>query len=216
MSTPSHHDLAKYCKISYSLKTHSVNEVDAYVINHRDYYVIAFTGTEAATLWPWDKSEDGISNWKDIRADLRFVRHDHPEYGRVHRGFIQGALKWFKTFEHRFKKDKPIYLTGHSKGAGEAAQLARIMFLEGFDIAEVVLFAEPGGHYIGSRKHFDSLNLKVCSYIYGSDIIRFMPPWGRQSAKITKLGPRRFFPSFKDHDIDNYIKATGALKDFCE
>lgn len=216
MSSPDHHELAKNCQISYTLKTYSVNEVDAFVINHKDYYIIAFTGTEAGKLWPWDKSEEGISNWKDIRADLRFVRHDHPEYGRVHRGFIHGATRWCNMYKGRFDKKKPIYLTGHSKGAGEATQAARILFLEGYNIAEVVLFAEPSGHYIGSRKHFDSLGMKVTSYIYGNDIIRFLPPWGRRSTDTTKIGPWRFWPSIKDHDVTNYVKATGALKYFCE
>lgn len=214
MSLPLHHDLAKYCKIAYTLKTFSVNEVDAYVVNHKDYYIIAFTGTEADKLWPWDKSEQGRNNWKDIRADLRFFRHDHPEYGRMHRGFINGATKWTDVYKDRFNKTKPIYFTGHSKGAGEATQAARIMFLDGFNVAEVVLFAEPRGHYIGSRKHFDSLQMKVTTYIYGNDIIRFLPPWGRQSAKVTKLGPFRLYPSIKDHGIDNYINATGTLRYF--
>lgn len=208
------YDLARLCNRSYATATHSVNEVDALVIEYEHFTVIAMRGTEASNLWPWAEDIsfwESISNWWDVVRDLRVIPWRN-EFGWSHAGFQKGADAWVDEFADQLNPIKPIVICGHSLGAGLAPHIALLLKFLGFTVESVVMFGEPRGLLSSSRKEFKLSGIPAQSFKNGGDVICTIPPWGKHAVKQTKIGRRTWRPSFKDHDITEYmavLKQTG-------
>lgn len=204
----SHAWLALLCsKVYETADTHllTINEVDCLVMEADEYVVLAFRGTEASAAWPVKWSWQALSNTRDIIRDLRFVPWKEPgTCNWVHKGFGISAQWWFEEFVSELPKGKPVYLTGHSLGAGIAPLVARLLHGVGYSVAEVVLFGEPGGHYGRSASRYRELGIKTTSYRHRKDWIRWAGV-GAKSVPPTVLNPGRY-SAWESHDIDLYYQ----------
>ncbi len=153
---------------------------------NEDHTIIALRGSEPEWL-------DWLSNILIIpRLINRRWRHS---------GFHYAALVWFREFQHLLDKDKNYVLTGHSRGAALATQLALIMSRRGYTVSEVVGFAEPNSLYT-FKSPLSVEGIDATSYINDGDWINWFPPFGRPCKKRSRLsGPAR------GHSIDAYIES---------
>jgi hypothetical protein len=67
--------------------------------------------------------------------------------GNLHAGFHQNLPALIKQVTPDIPAGARIIVTGHSKGAGEAAQLGALLKLAGYDVVGLVLFACPRPGY---------------------------------------------------------------------
>lgn len=98
-----------------------------------DEIVLAFRGTHDAQDWLQD-------------AKIEMVHYPYDDYGtKVHRGFLEDVMALFPKICERLERNlKPIFITGHSKGAAEASLCALMLSqFSKYDIHAVYSFASP-------------------------------------------------------------------------
>ncbi len=71
----------------------------------------------------------------------------HPQLGAVHSGFFQNLPALVKQLMPDIASGARVVVTGHSKGAGEAALLGALLKLAGIDVIGLALFACPHPGY---------------------------------------------------------------------
>ncbi|GGO89061.1 hypothetical protein GCM10011348_45930 [Marinobacterium nitratireducens] len=208
----SHLELAHLCSRVYDARgpeVRSRHETDVLIEDRGDVIILAVRGTEWSNAWPRNWSWEGLSNLRDVARDLWFFPWKDPVSRTwVHSGFGWSALTWFRRYRTTLQKTNTRYIvTGHSLGAAIAPQLARMMKLHGWQIDEVVLFGEPGGHYWGSRDNYAALNIPTTSYrtrwdwIQAAGYGRTVP---RTILETEGLGPR------ESHQIEAYVESMAA------
>ena len=82
---------------------------------------------------------------EDWFANLAAWPVEHPDLGMVHPGFCDGIAAVWRRVKPRIKGR--LYITGHSRGAAQAALLTAIAVLDNIRPARVVLLGcpRPGG-----------------------------------------------------------------------
>jgi len=197
----SHVYLAQCCRRAYGDRGPSVlsrREVEVSVYSpayHPDVRVLAVRGTEVGGR---------LSNLVDIVRDLCAIPWRCPVTGvRAHRGFMRGAYLWVDAFVRDLDPRWSYVVTGHSMGAAIAPHLARYLHLRGLEVPEVVLFAEPAGHYGGSRAHYAGLGLRTTSYRIKNDWIRTAGFGGRTVAPV--LLPAYGANCWESHGMPRYV-----------
>jgi hypothetical protein len=162
----------------------SVGNTQAYVATDDDHIVVAFRGTEAPT------SIEGLKDWLLTDANNYLILPegrigtDFAAAGvgaRFHRGFMTALSDIWDPVcsaveEELKKKERPLWLTGHSLG-GALALLAAWRFLrKTMDVYRVYTF---GGPMVGNEaavKAFDKeLEGKVYRFVHGPDIVPKLP-----------------------------------------
>lgn len=214
-----------------------VHEVDCLVKRTDNGYVIlAFRGTEVSRIRPksWHPRDiwRGLVNIRDVIRDLRFVpwrdKESFPdERFWVHKGFGISAQWWIDEFAAPVDPDSDdvrwntsrlwgeiksfsdqIIVTGHSLGAGVAPNVARYLELLGFNVAEVVVFGEPKGHYWGSKRHYETYGIPTTSYRIDQDWIRRAGIGETISDPV--ILPLPDVSSREAHDIEHYMAILAA------
>ena len=197
-----HCAVAQLCELSYHRTTFSISEVDVLMVDVGPAIHLAVRGTEIADLKPkaWSVAaiKESLSSIRDIFRDLRIYRM-RTRRGRVHRGFYLSALRWVTKFSGSLP-NKPIYISGHSKGAAEASHIAQMLAERGKSIKQLVMFGEPSSRDKLSRDYFNTLAIPTVSYINPGDWIRFTPPWDHPTVPRTKI------LGAKGHSIETYIR----------
>lgn len=183
----------------------TASEVDIMITKLSVSTVLAVRGTEGSNLFPFDFSWGGIKNWRDVFRDLRFLPM-RTGHGLVHRGFRLSALRWFAAYQDALDCDEDYILTGHSKGAAEAVQLAILLRCQGYKVRQVVVFAEPKSLSGMARRFYNKLGIDTSTYINHGDPIRFTPPWGRTCAPRIKIKA-----PLKGHAVENYVTVITRL-----
>ena len=194
-----HFDLARICELAYKAKTGSVGEVEYLITEHDGFTVIAFRGTEATRWW----SNGG---WRDILRDVRFIPWYDRRIGWAHAGFLKGAKRAVEQILE-LHLPGPIYVTGHSLGAGLATCAAAILKAQGLDIWEAVLFGSPRALTKSAQKRY---KVKCTSYRNGHDFVTTVPrrSWGfRHPVELTQLGKQGADRTWSDHWIPLYTEA---------
>lgn len=99
---------------------HRETEVEHSVVTARSAHYVTFRGTEPSVLADWVE-------------DARVIRRDYRDEDGVHSGFL-GAVEGVadEVFD-RVSDGRPVYVTGHSKGAANATVLA-LMSLDRRDV----------------------------------------------------------------------------------
>lgn len=179
----------------------TTSEVDVLLTETPTTVILAVRGTEGSNLFPLDFSWGGLMNWKDVFRDMRFYPMN-THHGRVHRGFRLSALRWYKAFKGELDFKREYVLTGHSKGAAEAVQLAMLMASHGHKVKQVTVFAEPASLFYRARKHYATLGIESTSYINRGDPIKWTPPWAGPCVKRTKVAATK-----RGHSMRNYVDA---------
>jgi hypothetical protein len=88
--------------------------------------------------------------------------------------------------------------------------LARIMVDFGFNVADVVVFGEPRGHYWGSDREYQSHGIPTTSYRNQNDWIRFAG-FGSTSVPATVLPCE--LSCKRSHSIEVYAKSLANLQE---
>lgn len=95
----------------------------------------------------------GTENPPGWMADADILPFAHPVLGRLHSGFWQNIPALLDQLEPDIQAlvatipDLEIEVDGHSKGAGEAAQLAGALHAGGWNVVQVYLFACPNAGF---------------------------------------------------------------------
>jgi len=196
----SHTDLAKICQLGYKEHTARLKgDIEYLITEYRGYTVIVPRGTEVKKWW---KS----GGWMDIIRDIRLVPWYDYRVGWAHSGFLKAAQKIANDILE-YHLPGPMYITGHSLGAGIAIPLSMILKANGLDVRGVVLFGSPRSLKKSAAKRFD---VPCTSYRNGYDFVTTVPArfWGyRHPVELTQLGIKGNKRTWGDHWIPLYIEA---------
>jgi hypothetical protein len=140
-----------------------------------DGIIVSFRGTLPPT-----PTIDSIADWIENIFYAKTVTNQYLS-GDVHEGF----LKAFLTMQDDIKqaldtfsaKNKPLYITGHSKG-GALAPIAAMYLKNRYDynITNVITFAGPKPGNAHFALHYNSLVPESTNYENYLDIVPLLPP----------------------------------------
>lgn len=128
---------------------------------------------------------------------------------RKHIGWFAQLASVYLPLRRHLSKDKRVLVVGYSQGAALALLLCDHLRRKGFDV-EVCAFAAPKPFRFLYRPE-----LKGVIYRYGMDLVTFLPPvtlFYKHGLEVTRIGPKRFFFSIKDHFPNNYKNAIVQLE----
>jgi hypothetical protein len=162
----------------------SVGNTQAFLATNDNHIVVAFRGTESPT------SVEGLKDWLLTDAN-NFLILPEGRIGtdfvaagvgtRYHKGFMTALADiWDPLFEATqaeiTKKERPLWLTGHSLG-GALALLAAWRFLrKTVDVYRIYTFGGPMVGNAAAVKAFDQeLQGKVFRFVHGPDIVPHLP-----------------------------------------
>ena len=140
-----------------------LKDAQAYILSTEDCVVLAFRGSEPDV-------------YKDYLTDLHIKPTEFPDKGMVHGGFFAAVNGQFwdkvqQTLNNENLKNKPLWITGHSLGAGLSTIAAA--------------YLEPHGLYnFGSSRVGDSAfkasfeGKNVHRFANCSDLVTHLPPKG--------------------------------------
>jgi len=141
-----------------------------YLVSNDKYAVVAFRGSEA-------KLREGDSNighiFADWMANFNFAPEPWEQGGNVHRGF-KGALDevWNELEKHISylqKKNRKIWITGHSLGAA----LATLAADRYGNVQGLYTYGSPR---VGDRDFKEDFNVNAYRFVNNSDIVAKVPP----------------------------------------
>ena len=164
--------------------------------------VLAFRGTE----------KDG----RDIVRDLR----GYPWWARelgcwVHRGFLVGARNVMAEFPWHF--ERPVHLTGHSKGGAEATVVAALMCAAGRRPRSLVTFGSPRTGSWGLGRILAANGVGLQRYVFGADFVTQLPLLLGLLRVYCHVAPakrigRATGDGAKDHRIAGYVAALSETQ----
>lgn len=159
----------------------------------------------------------GSDDVADVIVDMTIVEVRQTDMGRVHDGFQKDLDKYWPTIEARIKAgSKPLWFTGHSMGGALATLAVANCLTNKIPVAGLETFGCPRVGDIGFADKFNELFDNYYRYVYGRDIIPYLPPgfdwWAHPGKKVVlgKVGWSDMVPNIGDHHIINYVN---ALKD---
>jgi hypothetical protein len=146
-------------------------EPQGYVISNEDYAVLVLRGTEPVNL-------------KDWLTDLE-IGKIHTPYGSLHTGFYHSIeILWAEIFqtlgEVGVLDGKPLYITGHSLGAGMATVAAMMLYHKrGIKPRAVYTFGSPRVMDAEGRYFYQYFYLNDITYriINNNDVVCDLPLW---------------------------------------
>jgi len=162
----------------------------------------------------------GTANAGNVVSDID-ARFYHEKKAEIlfHRGFHDAALKIHDSLENH-KKDKTLYITGHSLG-GAIAQILSIWYQREGHIVQVYTFGSPKIAVTGWYK-FKIPHFRV---VFESDPVPYVPPFpyahtgikiDAETLKWVEGGEesRQSFGKIDalDHSIDGYLKVLKRHK----
>ena len=160
----------------------------ACVVAYPDKNVVSYMGTktkfdtfaEALT-----SSQDWAQNFRaapvpfKLTAQQLGLSKDMTLDGRVHKGFLEelGAVqrKVVQVLSTHGGRDRPLYVTGHSQGAAEAALATRAFLAGGYPVAATYTFAAPrpgDGAFVRSIPE----ELPFYRIEFGDDVVPHLAP----------------------------------------
>lgn len=145
----------------------AVDEIQCLIANHDDMTIVAFRGTRS----------DHIADWI---TDLKFDLVDNQNGpGRVHRGFADSVEKVFPEIrkEISIRNPKLVFVTGHSKGAGEAVECCVRL---GYDSNHSIVLTTFGCPKVVDRECAKWLQNRVLArrYVNCADVVTNHPRIG--------------------------------------
>ncbi len=118
----------------------SKNSAQAILVEHEDYFCMAFRGT--------DQWEDWIDN-----LDGRKAHSEQAMFGDFHRGFYRSCndvwdflddrYRALRAEDHKQRRYRPLFLTGHSLGGAMATVAAAKLILEDRPFSGVYTYGQP-------------------------------------------------------------------------
>ena len=162
----------------------SVDNTQAFVGENDDAIVIAFRGSQSPT------SLDGVKDWLLTNARNFLVvpegrlGTDFAAAGvgaRFHRGFMQALEEiWpllFSRVDEAFgKRERPVWVTGHSLGGALALLCAWRMHRQFVSIEQVVTFGAPMiGNHLAAEAFQREFPNRIFRYVDVGDLVPRLP-----------------------------------------
>lgn len=203
-------EIAAYCAAAYEYKTFSVNDLETLITTTVDgtdnAVVVTVRGTEITNDF----------SLFDIIRDLRFLPMPDKDSGISHAGMLWGANLVARELARRLKETNrqrlPLYLGGHSLGAGVSLLMVPEMARRGYHVKKWVGLGTPRVvWHEGNRWRYAGVPLHA--YRYGRDLVTYLPPtWlGYELPDIVKTfrvgTPTRPWPNISDHWVTKYLEA---------
>ena len=222
----------KYKELGYTgHRFFDTEGAQCHVAWNKEILTIAFRGTEVKEL-------------SDVKADLN-VDSVKAEYfhGNVHEGFQTEVDKLWNiivTYVMKNKKDRTIFVTGHSLGAAMATIVAARFYKLKFKLGGLYTYGSPR---VGNKKFRDALGVNHYRFVNNSDDVTKIPfyHWGYRhhgnlryinSKGKVKIGTdvwkrtldrlkgrwqgfknKNYFDGISDHSVDKY---AAHLSDYTE
>jgi len=204
----------------------------ALIVEFQERVIIAFRGTGTTS--------DGIKSVRTWLSDLdiyplrgptRLVRQGRDPHvvlvqagilkdgswgrGTIHDGFYTTWRKFKRVMtSYLIKfKDKPLYITGHSRGGALAELCARHVAK---NMGKSCILVEYGTPRVGTEEYanqFQTLHVTGASLVNGYDLVMTVPPkilgFHRAINKTKMVQPfwHMFFHRVRDHFQENYVEA---------
>lgn len=121
-------------------RLHRIGESVCGLALQGDLCYLAMQGTELQEVEGDRKLHFSLQGWA---ADFHCSPIVHPVLGQLHSGFHQNLPALLPLLMAELPAGARVVVTGHSKGAGEAALLGALLKLAGVDVVAAVLFACP-------------------------------------------------------------------------
>ena len=215
----------KYKELGYTgHRFFDIKGAQCHVAWNKEILTIAFRGTEVKEL-------------SDVKADLN-VDSVKAEYfhGNVHEGFQTEVDKLWNiivTYVMKNKKDRTIFVTGHSLGAAMATIVAARFYKLKFKLGGLYTYGSPR---VGNKKFRDALGVSHYRFVNNSDDVTKIPfhhwgyrhhgdlryithdgnvevdtniwrrMWDRLVGRWDGIRNKDYFDGLSDHSIDNYSK----------
>jgi predicted lipase len=204
----------------------SVGNTQAYIAANDNHIVVAFRGTEAPT------SLEGLKDWLlTDAANLLIVPEgrlgtDLAAAGvgaRFHQGFVTaiGAI-WDPVLaavtEELKKKDRPLWITGHSLGGALALLAAWLFQRKMISVHQIYTYGGPMIGNAEAAKAFDrEFGGKVYRYVNGLDPVPLLPTvslianqYGHclKEMSLGAAAAAGFFQDFAKNAVDGLLNAT--------
>jgi len=154
----------------------------------------------------------GSNDWKDLIDNLRIIGTSRKGYGRIPRGFYTNLDNLGHKILDVIKdhQDKPVFISGHSRGGAISFLVAIYLWIAGFTISDIYTYGCPNIGKSGFIKAIKKLKCNVLMYKNGSDIVTTLPWFWlgyKKPCVQIQIGKKRLFPSAKDHLIENYLNS---------
>jgi triacylglycerol lipase len=144
-----------------------------------------FIGTDPATT-SMVIAVRGTSNLENAFVDLNYtLREDHHTGIQLHTGFLQSAANLYREIKPRIKDGYTVHVTGHSLGGAVALILAMHLYVDGFNVGDVVTFGQPKVTNRSGAAKFANLN--VIRLVTEHDMVPLMPPVDISEIMNTKM-----------------------------
>lgn len=150
--------------------------------------IVAFRGT----LSSFGTLEDifcSIADWLED-FNIQLVPH-HGVDGKVHQGFLNAVQTIYDGIINEIEKlgsDKPVYITGHSKGAAMAVVFAALWHADNRPAPKGLnVFAAPRS---GDKEFIAKFPYTIVPFQYIYDVVPYLPPFGPITNDIIDLVER--------------------------
>jgi Lipase (class 3) len=170
----------------------------ACVVAYPDKNVVSYMGTKTkfdAFAEALTSSQDWAQNFRaapvpfKLTAQQLGLKQDITLGGRVHKGFLEELCavqrKVIQALSKHGGRDRPLYVTGHSQGAAEAALATRAFLAGGYPVAAAYTFASPrpgDGAFVRSIPE----ELPFYRIEFGDDVVPHLAP-ALLSPRIRKM-----------------------------
>jgi len=199
-------------RVSYETSTHSHAESEGMLlcggVGNPAIFAVRGTTFDHGRILTGDALLDGLTTpWR---------ASEYPELGWCHKGFLRGkgfrrhrgALGLYQSAHIDLFNAGPIILTGHSKGAAEAALIAACLVLAGKTVAALITFGMPR---VTVTDHLAAVLSSVPQqhFVHGKDVVPTVPAapwWKRWDHQVYINGGNGLGKTgcFRDHNIAAY------------
>ena len=150
-----------------SVTGESKNSAQAILVEHQDYFCLAFRGT------------DQLSDWLD---NINVVT-EKALFGEFHRGFLESFEDVWKELSPKYKelnskKERRLFLTGHSLGGAVATVAAAKLIHEDIPFTAVYTFGQPRSMTTATAREFNGkAKSKFFRFQNNNDLVTRTPAW---------------------------------------
>lgn len=165
-------------------KTFDRGGSQAILVEHKDYLVLAFRGTEADSL-------------PDIKADASATIRKCETQGMIHSGFYFAYMEIRKELEEALQdkaySKKPLYITGHSLGGALATVATKFTYHEG-GLAACYTFGSPR---VGNDDWINNIKTPIHRLVNAADCVTMLPPGDATVSALTFVAKLIPGPGYK-------------------
>lgn len=167
----------KWKELGYTYsKFFDVDGAQAYVLWSKDYITITFRGTEP-------------DDWNDISADLKVFKYDG-----MHEGFHEEYMKLHDLIRDKVddliqRKERPLYICGHSLG-GAMATICATRYPEA---KELYTYGSPR---VFNKERAARLHVPHKRHVNNNDAVPRVPLW---------------IMGFRHHGTEHYLNIKGNV-----